>query len=49
MMLGNLHLLDLLVIAAYLAIVIYVGRRAAKGAQNQEGFFLAGRKLGKLY
>lgn len=49
MMLGNLHFLDLLVIAAYLAIVIYVGRRAAKGAQNQEGFFLAGRKLGKLY
>ena len=49
MMLGNLHFLDLLVIAAYLAIVIYVGRRASKGAQNQEGFFLAGRKLGKLY
>lgn len=49
MMLGNLHLLDLLVILAYLAIVIWVGRRAAKGAQNQEGFFLADRKLGKLY
>ena len=49
MMLGNLHVLDLLVIAAYLAIVIYIGRRASKGAQNQEGFFLAGRKLGKLY
>lgn len=49
MMLGNLHFLDLLVIVAYLAIVIYIGRRASKGAQNQEGFFLAGRKLGKLY
>jgi SSS family solute:Na+ symporter len=49
MMLGNLHFLDLLVILAYLAIVIYIGRRASRGAQNQENFFLAGRKLGKLY
>jgi hypothetical protein len=32
MLLGNLHVLDLLVIAAYLAIVIYVGRRASRAA-----------------
>ncbi len=49
MSLGNLHVLDLLVIAAYLAIVIYVGRRASRAAQSQEDFFLAGRKLGSLY
>jgi Na+/proline symporter len=49
MMLGNLHVLDLLVILAYLVIVVYVGRRAAKVAQSQEDFFLAGRKLGSLY
>lgn len=46
---SSLHLLDLLVIAAYVAIVITIGRIAAKGSSNQEGFFLAGRKLGKLY
>jgi len=46
---GSLHILDLLIIFAYLAIVVYLGRRASAGAQDEEGFFLAGRKLGKLY
>ena len=50
MFIGNLHLLDLLVVAAYLVIVTYLGHRAAsKSSQNEEGFFLAGRTLGKLY
>lgn len=46
---GNLHVLDFVVILVYLTVVIYLGRRAAHGAGNQEGFFLAGRKLGKWY
>lgn len=49
MRLGSLHLIDLLVILGYLVIVIYVGRRAAAATASEEGFFLAGRKLGKLY
>lgn len=49
MYIGNLHIIDIFVVFAYLAIVIYIGRRASHGAQNQEGFFLAGRSLGKLY
>jgi Na+/proline symporter len=48
-MLGSLNLVDLLIIAAYLLAVVYIGKRAAKGTGNEEGFFLAGRKLGKLY
>jgi Na+/proline symporter len=44
-----LHPLDYLVIAAYLAVVVVLGKIAAKHAQNQDGFFLAGRKLGKAY
>ncbi len=48
-MIGSLHLLDLLIIAAYLIAVIYIGKRASKGTNSEEGFFLAGRKLGKLY
>ncbi len=46
---GSLHFLDILVVLAYLAAVIWIGRRAAAGTNNEEGFFLAGRKLGKLY
>lgn len=49
MTIGSLHFVDLLIILAYLCIVIYIGRRAAAAASTQEGFFLAGRKLGKLY
>jgi solute:Na+ symporter, SSS family len=46
---GSLHIADILVVVAYLVVVTYVGHRASKAAQNEEGFFLAGRKLGKLY
>jgi len=46
---AGLHVLDLLIIAAYLGAVIYIGQRASGGSGSEEGFFLAGRKLGKLY
>lgn len=46
---GNLHLVDLLIILAYFAVITYVGRRAAHAGSTEEGFFLAGRKLGKAY
>lgn len=49
MTLGSLHVIDLLVLLAYLVIVIYFGHRASKAMTDGEGFFLAGRKLGKLY
>lgn len=47
---GNLHLIDLLVVAGYLVVVTYLGWRASHRSEyNEEGFFLAGRSLGKLY
>src|SRR5262245_51761727 len=46
---GSLHPVDILVVLAYLGAVVWIGRRAAAGTNNEEGFFLAGRKLGKLY
>ena len=46
---GSLHALDLFVVLAYLVAVVWIGRRASKATQTEEGFFLAGRKLGKLY
>ncbi|BET66854.1 hypothetical protein ASA1KI_17720 [Opitutales bacterium ASA1] len=45
----SFHPLDYLVIFVYLAGVVVLGKIAAKHAQNQEGYFLAGRKLGRLY
>jgi SSS family solute:Na+ symporter len=48
-MLGSLHPIDLAVVLLYLAAVVWIGRRASGGTSNEEGFFLAGRKLGKLY
>lgn len=49
MSIGSLHALDVLVIVAYFVAVIYIGLRAKKTTGSEEGFFLAGRKLGKLY
>lgn len=49
MTLGSLHVIDLLVVLAYLVVVVYFGHRASKRATDSEGFFLAGRRLGKLY
>lgn len=50
MTIGSLHLLDILAIAGYLVVVTYLGHRASRqGSGSEEGFFLAGRKLGKLY
>ena len=49
MTLGSLHPLDLIIILAYLTAVVLIGKFAAKGTGSEDGFFLAGRKLGKLY
>ncbi len=43
-----MHWADLAVIAAYLVVVVMVGVRAGR-AKNEEGFLLAGRKLGKVF
>jgi len=49
MRIGSLHLVDIAIVVAYLVAVVWIGKRAAKGNNSEEGFFLAGRKLGKLY
>src|SRR5438874_726309 len=46
---GSLHALDIAVVVLYFVTVIFIGQRASKATQSEEGFFLAGRKLGKLY
>lgn len=49
MVFGSLHWLDVVVVGAYFVAVLVIGQRASRAAANEEGFFLAGRKLGKLY
>jgi Na+/proline symporter len=49
MILGSLHPVDLAIIVAYLVAVVWIGQRASKATTSEDGFFLAGRKLGKLY
>ena len=44
-----MHPLDLIIIGVYLAHILVLGRRAASSTRSEEGFFLAGRKLGKVY
>ncbi|HEU5080838.1 MAG TPA: hypothetical protein VFT72_16620 [Opitutaceae bacterium] len=48
---GHLTLPDFLVIVAYLILVLVLGRRAGRSSKSdgEAGFFLAGRKLGKVY
>ena len=45
----GIQLVDILVIAAYLAVILYLGKQSSHASHNEEGYFLAGRKLGKLY
>ncbi len=49
MTLGPIHILDLAVILAYLGAVLWFGWRSSHQSASEEGFFLAGRKLGKAY
>ena len=44
----KMHATDYAIVALYLAVVLILGRRSKGGAGNQEAFFLASRRLGKL-
>lgn len=45
----GLHLADWLVLILYFWAMIWIGRKTASGVHGQNDFFLAGRKLGRLY
>ncbi len=49
MTIWGLHLLDFILILLFIAVILWLGRRAAKRTKDTEDFFLAGRKLGKFY
>ncbi|MEW6071539.1 MAG: sodium:solute symporter family protein [Planctomycetota bacterium] len=45
----GLHILDVAILAAYVAFVLWLGVRVARRIGGTEDFFIAGRRLGKLY
>jgi len=45
----GLHILDLFIVFAYVAVILWLGKRVADKTSDTEDFFLAGRKLGKVY
>jgi len=42
------EIIDIVVIVAYFAVVLYIGFRAMKNIHTQEDYFLGGRRFGKL-
>ena len=49
MHLWGLHVIDLAIIALYLVAVVWIGRKVGRASEGMDDFFLAGRKLGKVY
>ena len=45
----GLHILDLFIVFVYVAVILWLGKRVADKTSDTEDFFLAGRKLGKVY
>jgi SSS family solute:Na+ symporter len=45
----GLHVIDVVVILLYVAVILWLGNRAAQKTKDTGDFFLAGRKLGKFY
>ncbi len=49
MVLFGLHILDAGIIALYVLVILWLGRKVGKNTKSTGDFFIAGRKLGKFY
>ena len=45
----GMHFLDIALIFAYLVIILWLGYRVSTDTKNTDDFYIAGRKLGKVY
>ncbi len=45
----GLHVIDIIVIVAYFAVVLYIGYRALKKVRSAEDYFLGGRQFGRFF
>jgi len=49
MYIWGLHILDLTIITLYFLVILWLGKRAGEKTKDTGDFYLAGRKLGKVY
>lgn len=49
MTIWGINIFDLLIVVIFLIILIWIGARTSKHNKNTQDFFLAGRKLNKMY
>jgi SSS family solute:Na+ symporter len=49
MTIWGLHVIDFTIILLYVAVILWLGKRAAEKTRDTDEFFLAGRKLGRFY
>jgi SSS family solute:Na+ symporter len=49
MTVAGLHILDFAIVVAFVAIVLFLGWRASRKTKTAEDFYVAGRRLGKVY
>jgi SSS family solute:Na+ symporter len=49
MQIWGLHVVDLALIVVYLAAMVWLGKKVGERSAGMDDFFLAGRKLGKVY
>ena len=49
MTLFGLHILDVAVIATYIVVILWLGKRAGRATRDTSDFFISGRRLGKFY
>lgn len=45
----SLHIIDALIIIFYFVAMIWIGKRLQKRMKNREEYFLAGRRMGRIY
>jgi len=45
----GLHIIDVAIIVLYFVIIIYIGKRIHEQMKNTDDYFIAGRKMGKIY
>ena len=49
MTIAGLHILDFGIVVAFVAVVLFLGWRASRKTKTTEDFYVAGRRLGKVY
>ena len=49
MQIMGLHIVDVILIILYFVVIIWIGKRLQERMRNTEEYFLAGRRMGRVY